>query len=165
MIGASVSSSSPLWRKIEGKRAWRTVPSPPAPPVIPQPALVVPVPSIAPDASAMFDALVIACRLAAVQAPPPPRDTVKVILRRVARMHKVTVDDILSDRRPNWLIKPRFHAAWLLYRFTKLTLPGIGKRMNRDHSSVMHALSRVTAQKPVRAARYKTIRTKRVVVK
>jgi hypothetical protein len=126
MIGASVSSSSPLWRKIEGKPAWRTVSATPAPPVIPQPVPVVPVPDIEPDA-----------------LPAKTEATVARIIARVAREHGLMAKDITGSSRRAGVLKARRAAMIEALKSTDFSFPRVGRLFGgRDHTTILHAIQR-----------------------
>lgn len=56
--------------------------------------------------------------------------------------------DLVCPRRSRDLSQPRFLAYWLFKNLRPdLSLPSIGKAMNRDHTSVMHGISRFDALK------------------
>ena len=54
-----------------------------------------------------------------------------------------SLDLIKSDRRMPELVEARHVFYWLLYRSTDLSYPVIGKRMKRDHSTVIHGVKRI----------------------
>lgn len=64
----------------------------------------------------------------------------------VAAYYDVTVLDMLSSRRTKDLALPRHVAIYLCRHLTKRSLPEIGRRTgNRDHTTVMNSVSRVSA--------------------
>lgn len=70
--------------------------------------------------------------------------TVQKIQRAVARQFEVSVDDMVSARRTRNVLVPRQVAMYLARFLTPRSLPEIGHRFgNRDHTTVLHAISRV----------------------
>ena len=87
--------------------------------------------------------------------------TTQVIVRTVASFFGVTVSDMTSSRRPKNLYRPRQIAVLLCKEMTKASMPMIGERLNRDHSSICHAYTKITelvASDPVIAAQVEEIR-------
>lgn len=71
----------------------------------------------------------------------------KRVIRVVAAVHGIHVRDIMSDSRIQHIRDARFHVVWWLREKAKLTYPAIGKRIGRDHSSVMNAYRNVLKRK------------------
>jgi hypothetical protein len=72
------------------------------------------------------------------------------LLRLICRLHNVRREDVLSDRRSGGLVSARHHYIWALYRFTVWSMPQIGRLVGRDHTSVLHALVRLSNMRPHR---------------
>ena len=73
------------------------------------------------------------------------RLTVDKIQRAVAEEFKITMDDMASKRRARAVARPRQVAMYLCKKMTKRSLPDIGRRFGgRDHTTVMHAVKRIT---------------------
>lgn len=75
-----------------------------------------------------------------------PRTTqgqVRQIIELVAREWRVTVEDILSDRRQRPIAQARHVAIWLARHCTLLSAPVIGRVFRRDHTSVLHGVHAV----------------------
>jgi len=78
--------------------------------------------------------------------PPEPRDERPhpdprmQILRECAREHGCTVQEILSPTRFSNVIKARRKAMWRLHKRGTMSLTQIGRYLNKDHSTVLHAL-------------------------
>lgn len=69
--------------------------------------------------------------------------TIPAILKAVTEATGKSAKDIVGPRRSQNLFQPRFLAYWLLKHLRPdLSLPAIGKAMNRDHTSVMHGVAR-----------------------
>lgn len=64
----------------------------------------------------------------------------KVIAEEVARKHGLTLHDLLSERRERRLVVARQEAIWRCKMETTMSLPAIGKRFNRDHTTALHSI-------------------------
>ncbi|WP_323760673.1 chromosomal replication initiator protein DnaA [Maricaulis sp.] len=74
------------------------------------------------------------------------RLTVDEIQKVVATHFGITTADICSKRRTQVVVRPRHIAMYLAKTLTTRSLPDIGRRFGgRDHSTVIHAVSKVTA--------------------
>ena len=72
------------------------------------------------------------------------RVTIEEIQKRVAEHWGLRVTDMTSSRRSRTVARPRQVAMYLSKQFTDRSLPEIGRMFgNRDHTTVMHAVSRV----------------------
>jgi len=58
------------------------------------------------------------------------------ILRSIARLFGLTLAELTGPRRCRSIARPRLLAFWILRR-TGLSLPRIGKLLNRDHTTVL----------------------------
>jgi len=73
------------------------------------------------------------------------RVTIEEIQKRVAEHWNLRLTDMSSARRARAVARPRQVAMYLAKQLTSRSLPEIGRRFgNRDHTTVMHAVSRVT---------------------
>jgi len=74
------------------------------------------------------------------------RVTIDEIQKRVAEHYHMRLGDMTSARRARAVARPRQVAMFLAKQLTSRSLPEIGKKFgNRDHTTVMHAVSRVNA--------------------
>jgi chromosomal replication initiator protein len=72
------------------------------------------------------------------------RVTIEEIQRKVAEHYNLRLTDMSSARRARNVARPRQVAMYLAKQLTSRSLPEIGRRFgNRDHTTVMHAVSRV----------------------
>ncbi len=72
------------------------------------------------------------------------RVTIEEIQRKVAEHFSIRLTDMSSARRARAVARPRQVAMYLAKQLTQRSLPEIGRRFgNRDHTTVMHAVSRV----------------------
>ena len=73
------------------------------------------------------------------------RVTIEEIQKRVAEHWNIRLSDMSSARRARAVARPRQVAMYLAKQLTSRSLPEIGRKFgNRDHTTVMHAVSRVT---------------------
>jgi chromosomal replication initiator protein len=77
------------------------------------------------------------------------RVTVDDIQKGVAAYFDITVEDLHSKRRTKTVVRPRHIAMYLAKTLTTRSLPDIGRRFGgRDHSTVIHAVNKITDQLP-----------------
>ncbi len=75
------------------------------------------------------------------------RVTVDDIQKAVAHYFDITVEDLHSKRRTKTVVRPRHIAMYLAKTLTTRSLPDIGRRFGgRDHSTVIHAVNKITDQ-------------------
>ena len=73
------------------------------------------------------------------------RVSIEEIQRRVSEHYNIRITDMSSARRARAVARPRQVAMYLAKQLTSRSLPEIGRKFgNRDHTTVMHAVSRVT---------------------
>ncbi len=73
------------------------------------------------------------------------RITIEEIQKRVAEHWNIRLTDMSSARRARAVARPRQVAMFLAKQLTSRSLPEIGRKFgNRDHTTVMHAVQRVT---------------------
>ena len=73
------------------------------------------------------------------------RVTIEEIQRKVAEHYNIRLTDMSSARRARNVARPRQVAMYLAKQLTSRSLPEIGRRFgNRDHTTVMHAVSRIS---------------------
>ena len=73
------------------------------------------------------------------------RVTIEEIQKRVAEHWNIRLSDMSSARRARAVARPRQVAMYLAKQLTSRSLPEIGRKFgNRDHTTVMHAVSRVS---------------------
>jgi chromosomal replication initiator protein len=71
--------------------------------------------------------------------------TIDDIQKKVAEHYSIRLTDMSSARRARAVARPRQIAMYLAKQLTSRSLPEIGRKFgNRDHTTVMHAVSRVT---------------------
>ncbi len=72
------------------------------------------------------------------------RLTIEEIQRKVAEHYNIRLTDMSSARRARNVARPRQVAMYLAKQLTSRSLPEIGRKFgNRDHTTVMHAVSRI----------------------
>jgi hypothetical protein len=82
--------------------------------------------------------------------PPPPLPVTavdlltspswKTITLLVAHKHGLTLGEVVGPLRARKYVRARFEAIALIYTHTNMSLPAIGRRFNRDHTSALHAI-------------------------
>ncbi len=73
------------------------------------------------------------------------RVTIEEIQKRVSEHYNLRISDMSSARRARAVARPRQVAMYLAKQLTSRSLPEIGRKFgNRDHTTVMHAVSRVS---------------------
>jgi chromosomal replication initiator protein len=73
------------------------------------------------------------------------RVTIEEIQRKVSEHWNIRLTDMSSARRARAVARPRQVAMYLAKQLTARSLPEIGRKFgNRDHTTVMHAVSRIT---------------------
>ena len=72
------------------------------------------------------------------------RVTIEEIQKRVCEHWNIRLTDMASARRSRAIARPRQVAMYLAKQLTSRSLPEIGRKFgNRDHTTVMHAVSRI----------------------
>ena len=69
--------------------------------------------------------------------------TIDDIKKIVSDYFKIQMKDLNSSRRNREIARPRQIAIWLCKELTTNSLPEIGRKFNRDHTTVLHAINRV----------------------
>ena len=85
-------------------------------------------------------------RLARVVADGVPETqplTLADIQSSVAKHCQVSHREMLSDRHPGYIIRPRHIAMYLSREMTTKSLPQIGRAFNRDHTTVLAAVRKI----------------------
>jgi chromosomal replication initiator protein len=73
------------------------------------------------------------------------RVTILEIQKKVAEHYSIRVAEMSSQRRSRNIARPRQVAMYLAKQLTSKSLPDIGRNFgDRDHTTVMHAVSRIT---------------------
>jgi chromosomal replication initiator protein len=73
------------------------------------------------------------------------RVSIEEIQRKVCEHWNVRLTDLCSPRRARVIARPRQVAMYLAKQLTSRSLPEIGRKFgNRDHTTVMHAIARVS---------------------
>ena len=79
----------------------------------------------------------------------------------VAADYSVTLNDLLSKRRSQVLVKPRQIAMWFCKEMTLMSYPEIGRRFLRDHTTVLHGVRKIQSRvdrEPAFAGRLSALR-------
>jgi chromosomal replication initiator protein len=84
--------------------------------------------------------------------------SVQLIMNEVADYFSLTVEDLCSPSRSRQLVTARQIAMYLTRELTELSLPRIGKAFGgRDHTTVMHAKSKIAGLMQERRSIYEQI--------
>jgi chromosomal replication initiator protein len=67
----------------------------------------------------------------------------ETIIRTTAHAYSFSVEDVLSSSRKQPLVLCRQISMYLCRELTDLSLPKIGERFNRDHTTVLHSVEKV----------------------
>ncbi len=78
-----------------------------------------------------------------VSADDPVPLNADIIIRSTASAYGFSVEDLLSSSRRQPLVQARQIAMYLCRELTDLSLPKIGERFNRDHTTVLHSVEKV----------------------
>ncbi len=74
--------------------------------------------------------------------------SIENIQKTVAEFYKIKVADMYSKKRPASIARPRQIAMYLAKEMTQKSLPEIGELFGgRDHTTVLHAVRKMTAEK------------------
>lgn len=76
---------------------------------------------------------------------PPCLSLVAAIMRAAAEEFGVTVTDMRSMRRPANVVLARQVAAYLARELTTHSMPDLGRRLGRDHSTIHHSVHKIGA--------------------
>ncbi|MEM8799781.1 MAG: chromosomal replication initiator protein DnaA [Pseudomonadota bacterium] len=88
------------------------------------------------------------------------RVTIDEILRKVSAHYGLRLSDLLSPRRARSVSQPRQVAMYLAKRLTTRSLPEIGRKFgNRDHTTIMHGIKKITERLETDSALEQDIRT------
>lgn len=93
-----------------------------------------------------FSRAVAAKALSNVFAPQEVKVEMVDVLRQVASHYNMPPEVIRGSGRVREVVVPRQVAQYLIRELTDHSLPEIGQFFGRDHSTVMHAISKVTEQ-------------------
>jgi hypothetical protein len=75
-----------------------------------------------------------------VQPPPIYQPSWKRIAREVCFKHGITLMELLSRRKPKPIVAARHEFFYRCRKETSMSLPQIGRRAGRDHSTVIHGI-------------------------
>jgi hypothetical protein len=64
----------------------------------------------------------------------------------VCAAHGVGLREVLGSSRARTIVDCRHQAMWEIWRRTSMSLPQIGLRLGRDHTSVLHAVRKLQAR-------------------
>lgn len=68
------------------------------------------------------------------------------IISCISSTYRIPLADFVSERTGKPLAEARQVAMWLMRYRTPMSLPQIGKRLHRDHTTVMYGIARIAAR-------------------
>ena len=71
------------------------------------------------------------------------KTTIDEIQKKVAEHFNISVKELQSSRRARTVARPRQVAMYLAKQLTSRSMPEIGRKIDRDHTTVMHAVRKV----------------------
>ena len=63
------------------------------------------------------------------------------------RLFQAKPHEIRSQRRTTRVVRARHAVFWALYESTEMSYPEIAKRLNRDHTTVLHGVQRAKSMR------------------
>jgi hypothetical protein len=82
-----------------------------------------------------------------ISQPPPVCSDVRTLMTVAAEYFKISYIDLISERRRWPLVHYRQITMYVATIATPFSLPQIGRRMNRDHTTILHAQRKILAQR------------------
>jgi hypothetical protein len=76
-------------------------------------------------------------------APLPTRHPMEIVQRAVAAAYGLELAILLSPRRSKEFVRPRQVAMYICSQLLPVSLPQIGRRFRRDHTTVLHAIRKI----------------------
>jgi chromosomal replication initiator protein DnaA len=76
----------------------------------------------------------------------PVAVTVDKIFEKVAKKYGITVEDIKGRKRTREIANPRHIAIFIIRKLTDMSLPAIGRLLNRDHTTIMSSLENIESE-------------------
>jgi hypothetical protein len=81
--------------------------------------------------------------------PAETKLTCRFIFEHVAAFYRLTMVDLLSNRRQRNVVWPRHVAMYLARHMTTRSLPEVGRLLGgKDHTTVLHGVARITERLP-----------------
>lgn len=83
------------------------------------------------------------CTAPFIKAEASPSVTADSIIAHIAKKYGVAIDDILGRKRTKDIAKARNIAIYSIRRVTGLSQPMIGKKFDRDHTTILSAINSI----------------------
>lgn len=83
-----------------------------------------------------------------VLADEPHSVDAQEVIKAVASLFNVRVEDLMGSRRQRQLVRPRHLSMWLVREHTDLSFPDIGRVFGKDHATIHHACKKVAGDLP-----------------
>lgn len=81
-----------------------------------------------------------------------PIATCELIKRAVCKYFRITLMDIVSERRDRYICRPRMVAFYLCRKLTTNSFPQIGRKFgDRDHTTVLNGIRRIEELRAIHA--------------
>lgn len=77
---------------------------------------------------------------------PPRRIDGRVVIAKVAEYYNISIKRVVGVGRSKWVVQPRQIAMWICRNVLVMSFPDVGRMFERDHSTVMQACDRISAQ-------------------
>ena len=69
--------------------------------------------------------------------------TYEIIIEEVSKHYDISINDIVSNKKNKEIATARQIVMYLCEKLTEDTKTNIGKKMNRDHATVIHNINKV----------------------
>ena len=76
--------------------------------------------------------------------------SIQEVQRVVSVYFNVPMKDLLSEKRARQISWPRQIAMWLCSEMTDASVTQVGRKFHRDHTTIMHGISKVRRQLALR---------------
>ena len=110
-------------------------------PAEPKPLYSLPSASVSMTITARYGGQTFWCRQNISFARRQPK--IAEILKAVCKHYNVDQTDLISERRPRTIATPRQVAMYLSRKMTGRSLPYIGSKLGRDHTTVLHGVRKI----------------------
>lgn len=81
-----------------------------------------------------------------VFAPRAPSEGFASVVGEVAGRHRMPVAVVLGQSRRKAIVRARQEAMWEVRQRTNMSLPAIGRRFGRDHTTALHGIRQHAAR-------------------
>jgi chromosomal replication initiation ATPase DnaA len=78
---------------------------------------------------------------------PVENYTLNSLIKAVCDMFAVSKDDLIGMNRMAYIVTPRHVLYYMGYTYTPNTLPALGMKLKRDHTSVLYGVQKIRERK------------------